>query len=308
MSENSIVTVGISPCWDMTCFVDGIAWGEHKRIASQTRIPAGKALNISKALNWLEADSTAAGLWGLGDYQQMLDMLAVDYPHVMPSFTISDGKTRTNLTVVDTRHGRDMHLRAECELATDDSLKQLSADLNALASVGTMVFAGSMPEGCLDGCVSLVKQFCDKGVNVVVDTSGCALQEIVRAGGLYAIKPNFEELCELLGREIDNDTASVIEAGRSLCDSVEIVLVSRGADGAIAITKDAAIECKLKQATHDVVNTVACGDYLLAGFLSQMGGDLKVALETAVKVATARAWGLTETMTWEQASQMINVE
>ena len=307
MIENSLVTVGVSPCWDMTCLVDGIEWGEHKKVLSQMLVPAGKALNICKAIDWLGIHSTAAGLWGRVDYQQMLDVLVADFPCVSPSFTIVDGKTRTNLTVVDTQHKRDMHLRAGCELAMDDSLKRLGDDLDALASVDTMVFAGSMPESCVDRCASLVKQFCDKGFKVAVDTSGAAMAKIVGGGGLYLIKPNFEELCELLGRQIDNDADSIIRAGRSLCDAVEIVFVSRGADGALAITKDAAIECKVKRATHDVVNTVACGDYLLAGFLSQMGDDMKAALETAVKVATARAWGLTETMRWEEARRAIEV-
>ncbi|MBL7214897.1 MAG: hypothetical protein ISS71_04390 [Phycisphaerae bacterium] len=118
------------------------SWGEHKKILAQALVPAGKALNISKALDWLKVHSTAAGLWGRIDCQQMLEVLAADYPYIRPSFTVAAGKTRTNLTVVDTRHRREMHLRAECRLAGHDSLRQLAADLNAMDSTGLAVFAG----------------------------------------------------------------------------------------------------------------------------------------------------------------------
>ena len=32
MKKNSIITVGICPCWDVTCYIDGIEWQEHKKI------------------------------------------------------------------------------------------------------------------------------------------------------------------------------------------------------------------------------------------------------------------------------------
>ena len=53
MKKNQIITVGICPCWDITCYVDGVEWGDHKKITSQTFVPAGKALNISRALAWM---------------------------------------------------------------------------------------------------------------------------------------------------------------------------------------------------------------------------------------------------------------
>lgn len=308
MTEKALITVGISPCWDLTCCVDGIEWGDHKRLVSQSLVPAGKALNISRTLNWLAVPSIAAGLWGRSDYSAMIDLLAAACPFVQPAFTVVDGKTRTNLTVVDTVHRREMHLRADCELATDESLKRLGSDLASLPDARLAVFAGSMPQRVLDSCLSLIRQFQDRGTPVAVDTSGAALAAVVREGGLYLIKPNLEELGELLGRQIGNDTASVIAAGRGLCDAVEIVLVSRGADGALAITKDAAIGCRVVRPSHDVVNTVGCGDHLLAGFLSQGVGDIRGALEIAVKVATARAWGLTETMSAEQAIAEIELD
>ena len=54
---------------------------------------------------------------------------------------------------------------------------------------------------------------------------------------------------------------------------------------------------------------VGCGDYLLAGFLKGLKdkSDPGFALETAIKAATARAWGWAEEMTWEDAEKSIDV-
>ncbi len=68
---SKIVTVGLCPSWDTVCRFDGIEWGEHKLAGSSSCRPAGKALNISRALAWMGEENTAAGLWGRDDYEQM---------------------------------------------------------------------------------------------------------------------------------------------------------------------------------------------------------------------------------------------
>jgi len=309
VADNAIITVGFCPCWDITCRVDGIAWGEHKKMSSQAAAPAGKALNISKALDWLGVKNTAAGLWGRADYPRAVSLIATENPLITPCFTVADGKTRHNVTLIDTQSHREMHLRAECRLAAKDSLQRLEKDLDGIvAPTSTVVFAGSIPDAFLDECLSLIKHCRDKGAKIAADTSGAALEAIVKMGGLYLIKPNFEELCELLGRPVKNEVDSIVEAARSLCNFVKIVLVSRGESGAVAVTAKDAFQCSVKGRLN-AVNTVGCGDFLLAGFLSQIGaGDIPQALSTGVKVATARALGFSEKTSWTTAAAKINTD
>ncbi len=309
MTENAIITVGLCPCWDITYRINGITWGEHKKISSQTAVPAGKALNISRALDWLGVKSIAAGLWGELDYPQMADIISTQNHSIISNFTVVSGKTRQNTTIVDTKLGRAMHLRAESELATQKSLQQLKKDLDKIVTpTSTVVFAGSMPENFPDECLTLIKQCRDKGAKIVVDTSGPALEKVVKLGGLYLIKPNLEELCQLLGRPVENEVDSIIQAARSLCNFINIVLVSRGADGALAITAKEAFQSSIKE-RQNVINTVGCGDFLLAGFLSQIGDkDICRAMAAGIKVATARAWGLSEKTSWSTADAQIKVD
>jgi 1-phosphofructokinase family hexose kinase len=310
MPENSIITVGICPCWDITCCVDGAKWGEHKKITSQTIAPAGKALNISKALAWLKTESVAAGLWGESDHERLIENLAGMNDFIDARFTVVPGITRQNITVVDTKSGREMHLRAKCKLTSKDSLKQLANELEGIAtSTSTVIFAGSIPEEFLDECLELIKNVRDKGAKIVIDTSGAALRSILQIGGIYLVKPNVEELCQLLGRDVNDDASSIVRSARTLDDKADIIIVSRADKGAVAVTKEEAFQCRVKKTKYNAVNTVSCGDYLLGGIVAELENiDLRRALIRGVKVASAKAWGLTEKMDWTQADKEIEVE
>jgi fructose-1-phosphate kinase PfkB-like protein len=143
----------------------------------------------------------------------------------------------------------------------------------------------------------------------VLDTSGPALKEIVDTGCVWLIKPNVRELGELLGEQVEDRPASLVRAGRRLLEKVEVVLASRGRKGAVVVSRDRAWQgrCIGRRKTF---STVGCGDYLLAGFLKGLkeGAGPGSALKTAIRVATARAWGWTEEKNWRQTEAAIGVE
>ena len=158
----------------------------------------------------------------------------------------------------------------------------------------------------LDPAVALVGQIRAAGARIVVDTHGPALKRLVNAGSLHLIAPNVEELAGLLDREIEDTPGALAAAGRTLLDRVELVLISRGAQGAVLVTASGAWQGRNETQGH-IVSTVGCGDYLLGGFLAGLNAaaDAPAALETGLKVAAARAWGWTETKTWPEANRMI---
>jgi len=119
----------------------------------------------------------------------------------------------------------------------------------------------------------------------------------------------------LLGEQIEDRPAGLAKAGRKLLDKVEIILISRGKKGSVVVTKKGTWQGQAR--THEsgcagrgrVLSTVGCGDYLLAGFLKGLkdDSDPSLALKTAVKIATAKAWAWTEKMAWEDAEKRIEV-
>jgi 1-phosphofructokinase len=308
--KNSIITIGLSPAWDITCRGRDIDWGRHQQIDEQTIRPAGKALNVSKALAWMGRRNIAAGLWGTSDYPQMLAAVRSLWPSIRVKLTAIAGSTRQNITVVDSAKNKEMHLRNKSGLVSAKALKKLHADLQEIVHKGSIcIFAGTMPDGGFLGEIMKIVEFCkSRRAKIVLDTSGRPLKEIIDTGSVWLIKPNVEELCELLGERVKNGPVSLAKAGRRLLDKVEIVLISRGAKGAVVVTKDGAWQGRCT-GRAEVFSTVGCGDFLLAGFLKAFndGSGMSAALETAIKVATARAWGRTEKTSWTNVRSKIQV-
>jgi 1-phosphofructokinase family hexose kinase len=306
----SIITVGLSPAWDITCCGRNLDWGLHKYIDEQTIRPAGKALNVSKALASMGQRNIAAGLWGRNDYQQMLTAVRSLWPLIAVKMTTVAGDTRQNVTVVDTAKDRDMHLRSRSELVSRAALRRLRADLDALVGKSSVcVFAGAMPEDeLLPDIVRMVESCHRRGAKIVLDTSGPALREIVDTGWVWLIKPNVRELSELLGEDVEDNSAALLRAGRRLLGKVDVVLISRGRKGAVLVMRQSAWQgrCRGYRKTR---STVGCGDYLLAGFLKALCENCRpeLALKSALKVAAARAWGWDERKTWPQAQKQIAV-
>jgi fructose-1-phosphate kinase PfkB-like protein len=204
-----------------------------------------------------------------------------------------------------------MHLRFPCGLVSRKTLRQLREDLKTIVkSSSVCVFAGLMPGSeFLDELVRIVKDCSGRGAKIVVDTYGEALRRIVDAGPAWIIKPNVAELRELLGEQVADRPASLAKASRRLLDKVGIVLISRGSKGAVVVTEEGAWQGRCVGHGR-VLSTVGCGDYLLGGFLKGLKdtSDAGRALELALRVATAKAWGWAEEKTWGQAERRIRIE
>jgi len=106
-----IVTIGLAPAWDVTCRGRDLDWGRHAELDCQVSRPAGKALNVSYALAWMGLRSVATGLWGRDDYDPMQRALDRLGGLIDARMTIVEGRTRHNITVVDSLNQREMHLR-----------------------------------------------------------------------------------------------------------------------------------------------------------------------------------------------------
>jgi len=287
--DRSIITVGVCPAWDVVCLGDSIDWSSHA-VVSQSRSVAGKAFNVSRALGWMGKQNVAAGLWGEVDFPEMLAEVKSLSDFINVRFTKAAGRTRENITVVDSSQNREMHLRSESKLASVESLAELKKDLAGIVDKKSVcVFAGSMPGGKFLGeVISIIQAVKKCGAKVVVDTSGAALNEIVAVGGIEILKPNLGELSELTGVKVDDEPVAIVKAAKPLLDKVKTIVVTRGEKGAVVVTRDSVIEGRCVT-EKKIVSTVGCGDYFLGGFLC--GRNLQDSLSKGLKLAAVRAWG-----------------
>jgi len=307
-----IVTVGVSHCWDIVCKGENLVWNSHEQRVDQSIRPAGKAINVSRTLAWIGRSSTVAGLWGADDHKQMLRSLSPLKKFVKVECTVVPGRTRQNVTIVDIAKCREIHLRFPSELISTKTLKLLQRDLAKIVTRSSYcVWAGSMgPDKYLPEILRMMATCLDLKARLIVDTSGSILEQIVSNGNIWLIKPNVSELRGLLGRNVADRSISLAKAGKQLLSNVRNVLISRGNKGAILVTEDGTLTARCRNQRRKVHCTVGCGDALLAGFLHGLvsGSSRRQALRTALQVATAKAWGLTDSLTWSQAGRSIKVD
>ena len=99
------------------------------------------------------------------------------------------------------------------------------------------MLGGSVPAGVPAGIYTeMIDRIRDLDGRVVLDTSGAPLREAL-ASPPDVLKPNVEELAELVGRLVAR-LADVRAAARSLvARGVRLVVVSMGADGALFVDR-----------------------------------------------------------------------
>ncbi len=281
-----IVTVTPNPAIDVTLTVDTLQIGEVNRTTSKHRDPAGKGINVSRALSKNGHASIAVfpadpinGAWIVGELAAA---------QVESSTTPIGGEVRNNITIVDD-NGETTKINEPGPAVTRTEIDALLTNVEAhLAdSPSWLVAAGSLPIGLgAEFFVELGNRARHAGVRFAVDTSGSALTHVVEAGICDLIKPNIDELSELVGRELTT-VGHVVEAARGALPHGE-VLVSLGANGALLVTPDS-----VTWAGHPPViadSTVGAGDSALAGYLSasQSRSGTK---DHHAALATAVAWG-----------------
>jgi 1-phosphofructokinase family hexose kinase len=288
----AIMTIGFNPAIDRILECPDFHIGGHQQAKQIARLAAGKAANVNRALAQLSTDSIATGFVGEGDMDFFHEQLMSAGPgRILCRFVEVGSRTRENISILDPHRRLETHLRDRGLAVTAEEAKLLEQKImHELKAGDVAVFAGSLCEG-LDAefFASLLDQCVARGAKVVVDSSGDPLKT---AGGhrVWLLKPNLEELRQLVGVEVPNAASAVREAASPLLKNVQNVLVTRGPMGAVLLTGGGAWSARL--ATKDVpVRTVGCGDHLLAGFVAEMtaGQGEEAALVKAVAVATARA-------------------
>ena len=213
-----IVTLTTNPSLDRTVsLAESLRVGEVQSALGAREDAGGKGINVARvvaaasapALAVLPLDPTdpfAGALAGTG--------IAVrTVPH--------DGATRANLTISDAA-GVTTKLNLPGAALTQADAAALTAEVVAASEGATwLVLAGSLAPGLpVDYYVQVTEAvraaWGAAAPRIAVDTSGPALAAAVATGRPDLIKPNDEELAELVGRDLD--------AALALPEAVEVAI------------------------------------------------------------------------------------
>ncbi len=277
-----ILTVTLNAAIDKRYVVEGFRTGEVNRVKECTYVPGGKGLNVSKPASIYGAEVVATGFAGGHAGAYIEDALK---PFgIRSAFYHVDAESRSCINIWDEVNQVQTEFLEPGFTLTEEDFAGFEAKFRQLVQEAKVVaMSGSVPKG-LDGTAyqRLVKIVKDAGIPVILDTSGKLLEMGIEAIPTM-IKPNIDEIRMLTGKRCD-DISEIIEAARAIHErGVKIVAVSLGADGSLAVGDDGIFRARVPKI--DAVNTVGCGDSMIAGFA--LGLSKGLPLEENLRLASA---------------------
>ena len=277
-----ILTVTLNAAIDKRYVVDNFKTGEVNRVKECTYVPGGKGLNVSKPASIYGAEVVATGFVGGHAGAYIEDALK---PFgIKSAFYHVGAESRSCINIWDEINQVQTEFLEPGFTLTDEDFAGFEEEFRGLVKEAKVVaMSGSVPKG-LDGTAyqRLVKIVKDAGIPVILDTSGRLLEMGIEAAPTM-VKPNIDEIRMLTGKRCD-DIQEIINAAREIhAKGVEIVAVSLGGDGSIAVGDVGIFRARVPKI--NAVNTVGCGDSMIAGFA--LGLSKGLSLPETLKLASA---------------------
>jgi 1-phosphofructokinase family hexose kinase len=259
-----ILTVTANPAIDKVYDVDELRSGAVIRSSRCETFAAGKGINLARGLRDLGREVLALGFAGGHSGQALRALLAAE--RIPEAMTVTRGEVRLNPTIRSKVPPAEFHVvEPAAGVTRDDVAALLTACSNHLPGADVVAVAGTLPPGLVaSDLLTLIQRAHQHGVKVAVDTSGPLLRTAIEARP-WLMKPNAEELSELMEENVLSGPGIVAAARRLVDRGAETVAVSQAAEAAYLVRRAGA--WMAVPPTVDVVNSVGCGDAMMAGLI-----------------------------------------
>ncbi len=281
-----VATVSLNPAIDQTANVPNFTAGAVNRVKREQSDAGGKGVNVASFLAHTGHVVAVTGLLGK-DNAGLFERL-FDENGILDRFVRLPGSTRVNVKIVDEVQDRVTDINFPGLRPSARDLAALTAAVDTLAETAEwFVLSGSVPADVPnDIYAALIARLKLHGRTVLLDASGAPFAAAIDAGP-DIIKPNIDELEELLGRKLEDEDAIVAAAQSLLARGIRTVAVSMGARGAVFIEAAGAVLAVPPKIV--VKSTVGAGDAMVAGLIA---GKLQgLDLGECAKLATAYSLG-----------------
>lgn len=283
-----ILTVTLNSAIDKISVVSDLKIGKDLRVEKMELSAGGKGINVARVLNQLKIPTLATGFMGQNSnhfFQQ--ELAAQKIPH---DFVLVAGDVRTNLTIIDPITNRTTRLLENGPRVSTKEIALFKKKYRSLLkNAYAVVLSGRNTCGATDSLYADLIGIANKaGVRTILDTSGQPLALGIKKKP-FMIKPNKEEVAEILGRKIRSHAGMIEALGYFWKMGVQIVAITDGSKGAYLFDGKEIIWLKVPQVEGS--HTVGCGDAfvagLIAGFYQGKSFDDSVRLAGACGVSNA---------------------
>lgn len=283
-----ILTVTLNVAIDKRYVVSNFKVNEVNRVKECTYSAGGKGLNVSRVGAIAGEEITATGF--VGGHAGAYVIEELEKWGIKSDFINVRGESRSCINIYDEENKTQTEFLEPGVTVTKEDQKRLLDKYEKLVEDHSIVtISGSVPKGVASqiylDMINIAKK---RGKKVILDTSGKLLEDAVLAKPTM-IKPNIDEIQMLAGREI-KDRADLIRMAEDLQrQGIEIVVVSLGKEGSIIVSDQGIFQAIVPKI--EAVNTVGCGDSMIAGFAIGLRKNLDIIdmikLASAISAANA---------------------
>ena len=282
------LTVGMSPCVDVTVRLNKFALGKTNAAEEKIVTYAGKANNVALGVSRLGGAAFVTGF--MYNENGSLFEKALDKEGIPFSFIWNPGRVRENYKFIDGK-GVLTEVNEEGREVAGEKLRDLLDFVRVQAAKSeAAVISGGAPKGTP---ASFYKDLVTaaKGAKIVAaDTYGDRLKAALEAG-VDLIKPNLDELSATLGGEFSARNEQLAGARALAKAGAKHVLLSLGGEGSILTDGEETYYAEGVRVA--VESTVGAGDAMLAAATKSLAEGLPLA-EILRRAAAAGTASVTE--------------
>lgn len=282
-----IYTVTFNPSLDYIVSIRNFEEGSVNRASDEMILPGGKGINVSIVLNNLGMESHLLGFIA-GFTGKEIERMVSDDGCISEFIKVDNGFSRINVKM---RSEKESEINGIGPAISNSEMTQLLDKLDKLKEGDVLVLAGSIPASIPDTIYyDIMKMLSDRKIMIVVDATKDLILNVLPLHP-FLIKPNKQELAEMMNLENLSKEDIVKNAFELQKRGARNVLVSMAGEGAILVTEDGNV---YSSAAHkgNVVNSVGAGDSMVAGFIYGYlkNKDYKEAFETGLCAGSASAF------------------
>lgn len=280
-----IYTVTLNPSIDYIVEVDQFKVNQLNRTRQDTKLPGGKGINVSRVLKRINVDSIALGFLGGFTGSFIRDFLKDE--QIQTDFIEVSEDTRINIKL---KSDSETEINGLGPSISSLQYEQILEKIKQLKSGDTIILAGHVAPNMPSDFYETVSEECEnKGIDVIVDTSGPSLLNVLKHKP-FLIKPNHHELGEIFETEIHTIEEAATYGKKLVAKGAKHVIVSMAGDGAVLCTPDKTYTANVPKGK--VVNSVGAGDSLVAGFIGtyKKTGNLLQSFKFSIASGSATAF------------------
>jgi tagatose 6-phosphate kinase len=266
-----ILTTTLNPSVDINYKLDELRLDRVNRTQNVEKTAGGKGLNVARVLSQLGENVGATGFLGgsLGNFirKEIAEINIEDF------FIDIEGDTRNCIAVI--------HNHKQTEILEDGpTIEEKEANLflkkytQMIDQFNLITVSGSLPKGLDDNYYNKILEI-SKLANkpVLLDTKGSLLKLALQSEEKpHLIKPNLDELQDLLGTDVQEESDIYRSLQDEMFDGIDWVVVTLGAEG--AIVKHRHEMYRVQKPKIDAINPVGSGDSVIAGFAAGINQSL----------------------------------